>query len=163
LPSASRYWREHTGRQIAARIVAGFEDMTERSYKTYWYLNYVLAFLAFALVLMVKRRRAAGALVRGHPAAAAFLLMYAVVYLFGIAFYAPVSGTGTTRFLIAHLLPLLFALSLLFTREPFCRTEWTLGGLTLGMPHFHMLISAMLAFDILFVIWPRLMTTYGGF
>ena len=54
-------------------------------------------------------------------------------------------------------------LSLLFTREPFCRTEWSIGGLTLGTQHFHMLVSAMLAFDILFVIWPRLMTTYGGF
>jgi hypothetical protein len=90
-------------------------------------------------------------------------LMYATVYLFGIAFYAPVSGTGTTRFLIAHLLPLLFVLSLLFTREPFRSTEWQLGRLRLQTRHFHLVVSAMLAFDLLFVIWPRLMTTYGGF
>jgi hypothetical protein len=89
--------------------------------------------------------------------------MYALIYAIGIAFYSPVSGTGTTRFLIAHLLPLLFVLSLLFTREPFCSTEWNLAGVMLYTQHFHLLISAMLAFDLLFVIWPRLMTTYGGF
>jgi len=92
-----------------------------------------------------------------------FLLAYAVTYLLGIAFYAPVSGTGTTRFLIAHLLPLLFVVSLLLVREPFCSAEWRLAGLRLQTQHFHLLISAMLAFDLLFIIWPRLMTTYGGF
>jgi len=152
LPSGSRYWREHTVGQIAARVAAGFQDMAERSYKTFWYLDYVLAYLAFAVVIVVKRRDAFLALVRAYPAVAAFLVMYALTYLFGIAFYAPVSGTGTTRFLIAHLLPLLFTLSLLFTRVPLRYTR-----------HFHLLISAMLAFDLLFVIWPRLMTTYGGF
>jgi hypothetical protein len=31
------------------------------------------------------------------------------------------------------------------------------------VPHFHLLVSVSLAFDIAFLIWPRLMTTYGGF
>jgi hypothetical protein len=163
LPGASRYWREHTVGQILARVAAGLVDMAERSYKTYWYLNYVVLYLAFALALVVKRRAAFAALIRAFPAAAAFLMMYAVVYLVGIAFYAPVSGTGTTRFLIAHLLPLLFVLSLFFTREPFRSTQWTLGPVSLQAQDFHLLVSAMLAFDLLFVIWPRLMTTYGGF
>jgi hypothetical protein len=163
LPSASRYWREHTIRQIAARVAAGFGDMVERSYKTFWYFNYVALYLAFAAALVLTQPAACAGLLHAFPARSAFLAMYALVYSFGIAFYAPVSGTGTTRFLIAHLLPLLFTLSLLFAREPFSRTEWRVGGLTLRAGHFHLLVSTMLAFDILFVIWPRLMTTYGGF
>jgi hypothetical protein len=163
LPSASRYWRDHTAGQIAARVADGFADMAERSYKTYWYLNYVVAFLALALLLAATRWKDVIALARDRPAVASFVVMYAAVYLLGIAFYAPVSGTGTTRFLLAHLLPCLFVLSLLFAREPFCRAEWRFARLTLRTQHFHLLISAMLAFDLLFVIWPRLMTTYGGF
>src|SRR5437867_10779803 len=31
-----------------------------------------------------------------------FLVLYAAVYLLGIAFYEPVSGTGTARFLLTH-------------------------------------------------------------
>jgi hypothetical protein len=163
VPSASKYWRRHTVGQIAARTAAGFSDMVERSYTTYWYFNYVVLYLAFAAALLVKRREALHDLIRAYPAVAAFLGLYAVVYLFGIAFYAPVSGTGTTRFLLTHLLPLLFVLSLLFSREPFRSTEWHVAGGTIRVLHFHLLISAMLAFDIAFVIWPRLMTTYGGF
>jgi hypothetical protein len=163
LPSASRYWREHSGRQIAARMGNGFRDMAVRSFRTYNYWRYVVLYLAYALMLVITRRAAVARLIRAHPAVAAFLVMYAFVYLVGIAFYAPVSGTGTTRFLIAHLLPLLFVLSLLFTREPFRSTEWRLAGRTLRPRHFHLAVSAMLVFDLLFVVWPRLMTTYGGF
>jgi hypothetical protein len=137
--------------------------MAERSYHTYWYLNYVVVYVAFAAALVLKQRGAFSALIRAFPAVTAFLGMYAVVYLLAIAFYAPTSGTGTARFLIAHLLPLLFVLSLLFAREPFRSAEWRLGRLRLRTQHFHMLVSAMLAFDLLFVIWPRLMNTYGGF
>ena len=43
------------------------------------------------------------------------------------------------------------------------RTEWTPRETSITMGHVHLLISAMLVFDLLFVIWPRLMTTYGGF
>jgi len=92
-----------------------------------------------------------------------FLVLYAAVYLLGIAFYEPVSGTGTARFLLTHLLPYWFVLSLFVDREPFCRSEWRLRETTITMRHAHLLISAMLISDLLFVIWPRLMTTYGGF
>jgi hypothetical protein len=163
LPSASKYWREHTVGQIAARVAGGFRDMMERSYKTYWYFSYVSLYLLFTAMLIVKERAAFGALVRAYPAVFSFLALYAVVYLFGIAFYAPVSGTGTTRFLIAHLLPLLFVLSLLFDREPFRSAEWSVAGTRVKAQYFHLLISGLLAFDLSFVIWPRLMTTYGGF
>ena len=54
-------------------------------------------------------------------------------------------------------------LSLFLASDPGRRTEWTVGGATIGVPHFHLLVSVSLAFDIAFVIWPRLMTTYGGF
>ena len=163
LPSASRYWREHTVGQIAARIADDLRDMVERSYKTYWYFSYLSLYLSFAAMLIVKERAAFGALVRTYPAVFAFLGLYAGVYLFGIAFYAPVSGTGTARFLIAHLLPLLFVLSLLFDRAPFRSAEWCVAGSRVKAQHFHLFISALLAFDLSFVIWPGLMTTYGGF
>ena len=163
LPSASKYWREHTVAQIAGRIGAGLWDMIDRSYKTYWYFKYLVLYLGVAIAIAVTRRRELAGTWRRSPAAAAFLLIYGATYLLGIAFYAPVSGTGTSRFLIAHLTPLFFVLSLFLAGDPGRRTEWTVGGATIGVPHFHLLVSVSLAFDIAFVIWPRLMTTYGGF
>jgi hypothetical protein len=154
LPSASRYWHEHTIAQIAARVAHGFEDMAVRSYRTFWYLNYLLLYVAFALVVGWERRTQVANVFRRFPSAGFFLVAYALVYLMGTAFYEPVSGTGTTRFLLAHVLPLMFVLSVILTRQ---------GFVTPLTRRFHLLVSALLAFDLLFVIWPRLMTTYGGF
>ena len=85
------------------------------------------------------------------------------MYLLGIAFYAPVSGTGTTRFLIAHLTPLLFVSSSLLAASALRTTEWRVAGTRVTLQHVHLLVFVSLAFDIAFVIWPRLMGTYGGF
>ncbi|MEO8260807.1 MAG: hypothetical protein ABI868_25905 [Acidobacteriota bacterium] len=163
LPSASKYWREHTMTQVTARVGAGLWDMLDRSYHTYWYLKYLVLYLGAAAAVTVARRRDVSAAPRRSTAAVAFLVLYGAIYLLGIAFYAPVSGTGTSRFLIAHLTPLFFVLSLFLAREPGRHTRWTVGGATIGMPHFHLLVGVSLAVDIVFVIWPRLMTTYGGF
>jgi hypothetical protein len=163
LPSGSRYWREHTVSQIVSRIGGGFWDMVDRSYKTYWYFKYVVLYLVCALALAVRARKDLTALIRRRVAAALFLLLYAAVYLLGIAFYAPVSGTGTTRFLIGHLTPLLFVLSLLLSASALRTTEWRVAGTRATLQHFHLMVFVSLAFDIAFVIWPRLMATYGGF
>jgi membrane protein implicated in regulation of membrane protease activity len=163
LPSASRYWREHTVGQIAARVMHGLWNMVERSYVTYWYFGYLTLYTLLAAEVINKHRIAFSNLVRRHPAIASFLALYSITYLLGIAFYEPISGTGTTRFLLAHVLPYLFVISLLVNREPFCRSEWTVGATTVNVQHVHVFVSALLAFDLTFTIWPRLMSTYGGF
>jgi hypothetical protein len=94
---------------------------------------------------------------------AAFLILYAVLYLAAIAFYEPISGTGTTRFLMAHVAPLMFACSAIFATEPFLRTSWSVAGTTITAMHIHAAVLMTLALDIIFWLWPRVMTTYGGF
>jgi hypothetical protein len=163
LPSASRYWREHAVSQMASRIGGGLWDMIDRSYKTYWYFKYVALYLACALGVAIGRGAAVREMAARQQAAAVFLALYSGAYLIGIAFYAPVSGTGTTRFLIAHLTPLFFVVSVFFAAGAIQQSEWRVAGLRLTLQHFHLLVFVSLAFDIAFVIWPRLMTTYGGF
>jgi hypothetical protein len=163
LPSGGRYWREHTMRQILERIGGGFWNMIDRSYHTYWYFTYLVLYLAFALVIAITRRAAFRDAVHRHRATLWFLVMYAAAYSVGIAFYHPVSGTGTSRFLLAHLLPLFFVLSLFLASPSFRTIRWDVTGTGIEVRHFHLMISIVLGFDLAFVIWPRLMTTYGGF
>ena len=80
-----------------------------------------------------------------------------------IAFYFPISGTGTARFLIAHLLPFFFVVSHLLTRSRLRTLEWSAGSLRLTTGHFQLVVLVILAADVAFRTWPRLMTTYGGF
>ena len=163
LPSAGRYLREHTVGQIASRILSGFEDMATKSVQMYEYLPYLLLYLLASLIVLSTRRAGVGRLLRSNLPLVVFLILYAVIYLLAIAFYYPTSGTGTARFLLAHLLPLFFAISFLLTRTPIEDTRWQIGGTRIGVRHFHLLVFVLLAVDVAFHVWPRLMTTYGGF
>jgi hypothetical protein len=40
---------------------------------------------------------------------------------------------------------------------------WRAGPVRLLIEHFHPIVSATLAVDLVFGLWPRLMSTYGGF
>jgi hypothetical protein len=105
----------------------------------------------------------AGPLLRKNFALVGFLSLYALGYLFAIAFYFPTSGTGTARFLLAHLTPLFFALSFFLSRQPIESTSWRIGRRAVGVRQFHLLVFSLLMIDVAVHIWPRLMTTYGGF
>jgi hypothetical protein len=163
LPSLANYWKTHTLGQIASRFGEGFQDMVVSSYRTYWYYPFLILYLGYALALIAANRKAFVVLLREHASMSGFMALYAVVYLLAAAFYNPISATGTTRYLIGHLTPLFFVIACFSAREPFRRTKWRVGALTLTPLHADLVVSATLALSLAFVLWPRLMTTYGGF
>jgi hypothetical protein len=164
IPSAAKYWRSHTVGQIAARVAGGFKDMAVRSYRTYGYLKYVVLFLVLLTTVILSNTSVFTSLVRKNLSLAVFLVLYGLSHLLLIAFYEPISGTGTTRFLIGHLTPFFYAGSRYLAHpEVVATTNWTIGGVRVGVRHLHALTTALLALDLGFWTWPRVMTTYGGF
>jgi hypothetical protein len=163
LPSAGRYLREHSVGQIAARIASGFQDMALKSVQMYEYLPYLALSLAAVTIVLTTRRAIVARLIAPNKPLVIFLVLYAVIYLFAIAFYYPTSGTGTARFLLAHLPPLFFAISFLLSSPALANAPWRVGRLAIGVRHFQLLVFSVLAVDVAFHIWPRLMSTYGGF
>jgi hypothetical protein len=163
LPGPAKYWREHTVGQILTRIGLGFEDMLLRSYRTFWYFKYVAVYVLLAAALIWSSPRRLAQMVGKHRLLIVFLVLYAAVYLVLIAFYHPISGTGTTRFLLAHVAPLLFAIAYFATRTRLRETRWVVAGVTVTPLHVQLLIAATIGLDLVFTLWPRLMGTYGGF
>jgi len=163
LPGPAKYWRTHTTGQMAARFLDGFRNMVDRSYHTYWYFPFVILYAAYAGALIAANRRAFVELLRRHASMALFMALYAAAFLLASAFYNPISATGTTRYLIAHLTPFFFVLAYFTTKEPFRHTTWRIGALRIRTLHVDLVVSATLAFSIVFVLWPRLESTYGGF
>jgi hypothetical protein len=164
IPSAAKYWRSHTFAQIASRVGGGFTDLAVRSYRTYGYLKYVVWYLVMLAIVILADTSVFIALVRRNRALAAFLGLYAVSHLVLIAFYEPISGTGTTRFLIAHLTPFFYAASRYLAHPEIARTiGWQIAGIPVGVRHLHIVTSLLLAVDLAVWMWPRVMTTYGGF
>ena len=163
LPSMRRYLATHSAGAIAARVGDGFRDMIVGSYSTFWYWKYVLLYATCAAAFVATEPRRFANLARERWPLFAFLALYAAVYLPSVAFYTPISGTGSTRFLIAHLTPLMFVLSAFFARGP-CRTSTLrVAGVAVTPDHFHLLVSVTLGLDLIFSLWQRLMSTYGGF
>lgn len=80
----------------------------------------------------------------------------------GIAFFVVTSGTGGTRFLLAHVAPLLFVCSHVVARSRLRSTTLALAGLEITSVHVPVLVLVMMGGDMAFILWPRLMT-YGGF
>jgi hypothetical protein len=158
-----KYWREHSVGEITRRIARGLQDMVVRSFHTFWYFKFVALYIALAFALIAASPRRFTDLARRHVELVLFLALYAVVYLLATAFYHPISGTGTTRFLLAHVAPLLFAIAYFASRTWFRNASWTLGGISIVPGHVQMLTAVTIGLDVIFTLWPRLMTTYGGF
>ena len=135
--------------------------MAVRSYRTYAYFKYIAWYLAMLAIVILSNTAAFTGLVRRNAALVAFLVLYGLSHLLLIAFYAPISGTGTTRFLIAHLTPFFYAASRYLSHPEVART--TIGSGPVGVRHLQVLTGIVLAADVAFWIWPRVMTTYGGF
>lgn len=163
MPSATRYWREHTVAQIGARIVSGFKNMATVSYTTYNFLPYLVLYAATVAALLITRRSLVWRMIRDHAYLVAFVLVYEITYLFATAFYFPISGTGTARFYLAHLLPALFVLARVLSSVRLSEVRWKPAGIPIGLAHFQLAVAIVLALDITVRVWPRLMSTYGGF
>ena len=162
-PGASKYLREHTVAQIASRFGSGFRDMAMRSYHTFWYLKFAVLYMVVAAAGLVSFRLVSSAMLERHWRLVVFLLLYAGGYAAATAFYEPISGTGTSRFVLAHVAPLLFALTMLFESRTWRARQWSLAGTTLTMAHVYVFTIATILLDVTFTLWYRLLTTYGGF
>jgi hypothetical protein len=163
LPTLGTYWRSHSLAQIASRFREGLEDLVWRSYTAFAYWPFLVLYVVFTTVVIAANRKAFSAVIRQNVALFTFLVLYGIVYLLSVAFFVPISSTGGMRFFLAHVAPLLFVLSVFMARPPFSETRWRVAGMTLTPRHFNLLVSAMLAFVLVFRLWPRLMSTYGGF
>jgi len=161
--SLQTYWRSHTMGQMVDRLIDGLADTADRSYRNYGFLKYAALYAAIVILLLVSNPRPAIDLVRSHAGLAVFLLLYAAIYLAATAFFVTTSSTGAMRFLLAHAAPFFFVLSQLVARAPFDRTVWRPGGLRLAAAHLNVLVLIVVAVDLSLFLWPRLMSTYGGF
>lgn len=179
IPTASRYLREHSLGQIAARVAGGFADMGTVLRRDYDLLPYLAIYLGGLAFFAGTRSSAMRAQIQARAWQLGFFALYLVTYLLATAFYHPISGTGTGRFLLAHVLPTLFVVSVLISgvgregdpRSDFrgdagsdARNDMRGAAASANMRRsFDWLVTTMLLFNVVVRVWPRLMTTYGGF
>jgi hypothetical protein len=106
IPSAAKYWREHSVRQIAQRLVNGVATMCTRSAKVTGYYKFVLAFAMAGAVLTWRRRAAAARFIADRAFVAIFCVLFFFAYVLLYAWYGAI--VTDSRFVLALFLPLIF-------------------------------------------------------
>jgi hypothetical protein len=64
---------------------------------------------------------------------------------------------------LAHIPPLLFVLSMFLESPSLKERHWRVAGVDVGLAHLQLAVLLTIGLDLTFTLWPRLMTTYGGF
>jgi hypothetical protein len=113
LPSAAKYWREHSLGQIAQRLGNGLATMVTRSAKLTGYYKFVFLF-AVAGVFALRRRGAVMQFVNERAFAASFSILFIGVYVILYAWYGAI--ITDSRFILSLFLPFIFAASVFLLR-----------------------------------------------
>jgi hypothetical protein len=107
LPSASKYWREHSVGQIAGRLWEGSLSLLTRNAMPIGYYKFMLAFGVAAAVLFFRQRGTFAPLLSAQVFAVAFCILFFGAYAALYAWYDVISND--TRFVLSIFLPALFA------------------------------------------------------
>ena len=109
LPSAKKYWREHSVAQIGGRIGDGFKILLVRHANEGGHYKFVIFLVLACASIAVWRRRIIGAVFGSHFWASLFCLIFLGCYLLLYAWFSVFSPDN--RFVLALFLPFLFIAS----------------------------------------------------
>lgn len=114
IPSAGKYWREHSVAQIGGRLGTGLTQILTNNAGLHGYYKYLLTLGGIAAVLALRRRRELLQAIEARLFATLFVALFFGGYLLLYAWYEPLSGHS--RFLLTLFLPFTFAASKLIAR-----------------------------------------------
>ncbi|MFN2508091.1 MAG: hypothetical protein ABR589_04895, partial [Chthoniobacterales bacterium] len=114
IPSASKYWREHSLAQITGRLTHGLVEIATHNARLDGYYKYLFLLGLTATALLAWHWRAFPELWRAHFYPALFLVLFFGAYVLLYAWYVPLSADS--RFLLSIFLPFTLAASKLIRR-----------------------------------------------
>jgi hypothetical protein len=114
LPSLSKYWREHSGAQIARRLMRGSFHLATQNAIPIGYYKFVVALAVAAAILWARRRTKARQLLAEKPFATIFCALFFFCYFLLYAWYDAI--INDSRFVLSIFLPFLFVVSLFVLR-----------------------------------------------
>jgi hypothetical protein len=159
LPSARKYWREHTVSQIAARLGNGIATVFRVAWSSYGYLKYAAIYFLFALLFTFQHpRRARDLLFRGGASAASvFIISYFTLYLLLYSWYTPIADGN--RLTLSLFLPGVAAIGYYLVRAG--GHPIRVAGLRLTTADLHRFVIAVLCLDMVFAL-PWTITHLSG-
>lgn len=109
IPSASKYWREHSVGQIIHRLIKGLIDLAHLKVQVIGYYKYVVLFILAMGVLCLQRPQLIREVLGKKPFATAFCLFFLSAYIILYAWYGAI--VKDTRFVLSIFLPFVLVAS----------------------------------------------------
>jgi hypothetical protein len=114
IPSAAKYWREHSVSQIAYRVAHGLRRLATQNAMAIGYYKFVIVLVIAAGILGLRQRERVRQLFLEQPFAAVFCVLFFSAYLLLYAWYDQI--VNDTRFVLSIFLPFIFAASIFALR-----------------------------------------------
>ena len=133
IPSARKYWREHSAAQIGHRLARGLKGVATQNAMAIAYYKFMFVFALIAVFWLLRHPRSALRLIGEKPFPAVFCLLFFLVYALLYAWYDPI--IRDTRFILSTFLPFVFAASLFILALEKDRTI-AIGGWRLSFTQF---------------------------
>jgi hypothetical protein len=111
IPSAAKYWREHSVAQIGQRLGHGLKTLATRSAKPAGYYKFVFLLAVTAVTLALRRPQLARRLIVERAFAASFCFLFFFFYVLLYAWYDAI--VSDSRFIVSLFLPFIFVVSTL--------------------------------------------------
>jgi len=107
IPSAGRYWREHSVAQIGGRLARGLGHLVTQKAMATGYYKFVILFVLTLAVLALRHWRRVVRSLAERPFAAAFCFLFCFGYLLLFAWYEAI--ISDTRFILSIFLPCVYS------------------------------------------------------
>ena len=161
IPSARRYFQEHTTEQIIHRVTDGAYHVTRNAIRSFGYHRYALVYGLAALAAALSQWRKSLRFLRARWPLVLFWAGYLASYFIVYAWYFPIYRGGD-RFILAQFLPYMFITSFIlysaWQNVSLRIGSWRIAPLTM----LNMVIGAALIPDVYVILTQRILALYGG-
>ncbi|MAT96154.1 MAG: hypothetical protein CL608_03340 [Anaerolineaceae bacterium] len=165
VPSATKYFREHSTTQIFERFFNGLLVILITTTNSYGYLIYFCLLFGLVLSLVIVNRQQTMIIIKKYPFISLFVSGFFGAYSLLYAWYWPISSGN--RFVLALFTPIMFTLAFLLYRlfEPQLSLKLSRHSQTrinLGQLLNWIMITVLLV-DLYIILTVRIGVFYGGF
>jgi len=148
LPSATKYWREHSIAQIVQRLLKGFVELARLKMKAIGYYKYVALLLLTAVVLGIRHSGKANEVLGRKPFVTAFCFLFLTMYIVLYAWYGAI--VKDSRFILSIFLPFVLAISLFIDAMGRDRSVVIVGGRYSFIPFFSVVFAGLALVDLVY-------------
>lgn len=161
IPSATKYWQEHSLSQILARLNHGFIIITTNAMGGIGYAQYFVMYFIICIWAIFQRYKAFKEYLKedNHSAVAISLILYFLLYL-SLYIFGAVIFKGP-RHVLAQYLPALFIIFYFLSKFGFSYYSQKLKCL-FTMREVHIVVFCLLVLDLIFHVPYRMYMVFNG-